>query len=124
MGSRKPNFFDILMSLCFIAFECFYMMYLMHFNDLYGFDSIEPNSKKHRNIEKIRFGSRVLEFHCIHFYFIEKNKSKLSKSNRNVFREDVTFFKKIFNLLLSIYFFICKSDFFPLALLTFKDLWY
>jgi hypothetical protein len=33
------------------------MMYLMHLNDFYEFGSIEPNSKKHRNIEKIRFGS-------------------------------------------------------------------
>ena len=57
----------------FDAFECF----------LHEFGSIESNSKKHRNIEKIRFGSielirnnsarfgsvryfkKVLEFHCI-----------------------------------------------------------
>ena len=26
-------------------------------NDFYEFDSIEPNSKKNRNIEKFRFGS-------------------------------------------------------------------
>ena len=40
----------------------------MHLNDFYEFGSIKPNSKKHRNIEKIRFGSvrysrKVLEFH-------------------------------------------------------------
>jgi hypothetical protein len=28
-------------------------------DDYYEFDSIEPNSKKHRNIEKIRFGSSL-----------------------------------------------------------------
>jgi hypothetical protein len=66
MASRDPNFFNISMffrvrfdrtKLCFIAFEWFYMMYLMHLNDFYEFDSIKPNSKKHRNIKKIRFGS-------------------------------------------------------------------
>jgi hypothetical protein len=51
----------------------------MHLNDFYEFGSIEPNSKKHRNIEKFRFGwfdrtnsnefdsvrysRKVLEFH-------------------------------------------------------------
>ncbi len=58
MASLDPNFFNISMffrvrsdrtKLCFIAFEWFYMMYL---NDFYEF-----GSKKHRNIEKIRFGS-------------------------------------------------------------------
>jgi len=49
-------------------------MYLMHLNNFYEFRSIEPNSKKHRNIEKIRFGSirysrKVLEFHCVHSHF-------------------------------------------------------
>ena len=29
----------------------------MHLNEFYEFDSIEPNLKKHRNIEKVRFGS-------------------------------------------------------------------
>ena len=29
----------------------------MHLNDFYEFGSIESNSKKHRNIEKIRFDS-------------------------------------------------------------------
>ena len=32
-------------------------MYLMHLNDFYELGSIEPNSKEHQNIEKIRFGS-------------------------------------------------------------------
>jgi hypothetical protein len=42
------------------------MMYLMHLNDFYEFDSIEPNSKKHRNIEKIRFGSiEIIRFGSI-----------------------------------------------------------
>jgi hypothetical protein len=49
------------------------MMYLMHFNDFYEFGSIEPNSKKHRNIEKIRFGSielirtNSIEFDSVRF---------------------------------------------------------
>jgi len=30
---------------------------MMLLNDFYEFGSIEPNCKKHRNIEKIRFGS-------------------------------------------------------------------
>jgi len=72
IGSRDPNFFNISIflwvrfdrtELCFNAFEWFYMMYLMHLNDFYA-GSIEPNSKKHRNIEKIRYTRKVLEFHC------------------------------------------------------------
>ena len=49
------------------------MMYLMHLNDFYEFGSIEPNSKKHRNIEKIRFGSielirtNSIEFDSVRF---------------------------------------------------------
>ncbi len=66
MASLDPNFFNISMffrvrsdrtELCFIAFEWFYMMYLMHLNDFYEFGSIEPKSKKYRNSEKIRSGS-------------------------------------------------------------------
>jgi hypothetical protein len=44
---------------------------LLHLNDFYEFCLIELNSKKHRNIGKvrIRFGSvryskKILEFHC------------------------------------------------------------
>jgi hypothetical protein len=44
------------------------MMYLMHLNDFYEFGSIEPNSKKHRNIEKIRFGSiELIRLNSIRF---------------------------------------------------------
>jgi hypothetical protein len=45
----------------------------MHLNDFYEFGSIEPNSKKHRNIEKIRFGSielirtNSIEFDSVRF---------------------------------------------------------
>ncbi len=46
MGSRSPNFFNISI-----------FLFLMHLIDFYGFGSIEPSSKKNRNIEKIRFGS-------------------------------------------------------------------
>ena len=77
MASRDPNFFNISMffrvrfdrtELCFIAFEWFYMMYLMHLNDFYEFGSIEPNSKKHRNIEKIRFDSiEIIRLNLIRF---------------------------------------------------------
>ncbi len=74
--------------LCFIAFEWFYMMYLMHLNYFYEFGSIEPNSKKHRNIEKIRFGSielirlfqessRVSLYYFYFFFLAKKLKIKL-----------------------------------------------
>jgi hypothetical protein len=54
------------------------MVYLMHLNDFYVFGSIEPNSKKYRNIEKIRFDSIELirtnsvEFDSIRFDIPEK----------------------------------------------------
>lgn len=32
-------------------------IYLIHLNDFYKFGSIEPNSNKHQNIEKIRTNS-------------------------------------------------------------------
>jgi len=51
-GSELFKYWFDRTELCFIAFEWFYMMYLMHLNDLYEFGSIEPNSKKHTNIEK------------------------------------------------------------------------
>ena len=57
----------------FDAFECF----------LHEFGSIESNSKKHRNIEKIRFGSIELirtnsvEFDSVRYYCIRYQKKKL-----------------------------------------------
>jgi hypothetical protein len=46
------------------------MMYLMHLNYFYEFGSIEPNSKKHRNIEKIRFGFFKETVKIINCFFI------------------------------------------------------
>ena len=60
------------------------MMYLMHLNDFYEFGSIEPNSKKHRNIEKIRFGSielirtNSIEFDSVRFGSIFQESSRVS----------------------------------------------
>jgi hypothetical protein len=77
MGSRSPNFFNISIflwvlfdrtELCFNAFEWFYMIYLVHLNDFYEFGSIEPNSKKNRNIEKIPFASiELIRLNSIRF---------------------------------------------------------
>ena len=39
-------------------------MYLIHLNDFYEFGSIEANSKKYQNIEKIRFNIPGKFFHC------------------------------------------------------------
>jgi len=40
----------------------------MHLIDFYEFGSIEPNSKKHRNIEKIRFDSiELIRLNSIRF---------------------------------------------------------
>jgi hypothetical protein len=41
---------------------------LMHLNDFYEFVSIEPNSKKHRNIERIRSGSISQESSRVSLY--------------------------------------------------------
>ncbi len=41
--SNISMFFRVRTELYFIAFEWFYMMYLMHLNDFYEFGSIEPN---------------------------------------------------------------------------------
>ncbi len=69
MASWDPNFFNISMffrvrfdrtELCFIAFEWFYMIYLMHFNDFYEFGSIELI-----RLNSIRFGS--IRFDSVRF---------------------------------------------------------
>jgi hypothetical protein len=95
--SELFQYFDVFMSSVrsiFIGFECFYMVYLMHLNDFYEFDSIEPNSKKHQSIEIIRFGSielirlnsvrysrKVLEFHCKLYLQLFTYKIKIINKN-------------------------------------------
>jgi hypothetical protein len=50
--------------------------------------SIEPNSKKHRNIEKSRFGSieliKIIQMH--HVKSFKCNKTENSKKYRNIVR--------------------------------------
>ena len=75
MSSRDPNFFDVSMNISMF----FRVRFRWIFRCFFEFGSIEQNSKKHRNIEKIWFGSiqfdlvrfgsfryfrKVLEFHC------------------------------------------------------------
>ena len=83
--SELFQYFDIFMSSVrsnrnlFYCIWMLYMMYLMHFNDFYEFDSIEPNSKKHRNIEKIRFGSIELNrLNSVRFGSIFQESSRVS----------------------------------------------
>jgi len=78
----NPNIFNISMfirvrfdrtELCIIAFEWFYMVYLMFLNDF----------RKHRNIEKIRFGSieqiqtNSVEFDSVRFSSIFQDSSRV-----------------------------------------------
>jgi len=66
----------------FSIFRCFFEM---HLNDFYEFGSIKPNSKKHRNIEKIRFGSielirtNSIEFSSIRFGSIQFDSFRYSR---------------------------------------------
>ncbi len=51
----------------------------MHLNDFYEFGSIKLNSKKHRNIEKIRFGSiELIRLNSIRFGSIFQESSRVS----------------------------------------------
>jgi hypothetical protein len=64
MASRDPNFLNISMffrvrfdrtELCFIAFESYYLIYLMHLNDFYEFGSIEQIRTNSVEFDSVRF---------------------------------------------------------------------
>jgi hypothetical protein len=62
-------------------------MYLMHLNDFYEFGSIEPNSKKHRNIEYMLASEHFIPLPRsvtdISFYKIFKNESHMKNTLKN-----------------------------------------
>jgi hypothetical protein len=113
MASRDPNFFNISMffqvrfdrtELCFIAFESFYMMYLIHLNDFYElrlfvrFDRTELEKTSKYWKKSIRFGSIFQESSRVSLY---------TRKNIWDLNYEYMYWKIIFNTNYNNFFIVC-----------------